>query len=185
MSVYRSALPRFFLALSFCLLAACSTHRHLGEDTWPQTMPAREDFLAVYAADEGNSAIQTEEEYLLWIVRFYQGWELYRRGWTKMTEELVSQLHDPSQAPEVREKIGIVGFKMSSEWAKKADTRTIYLRHVSVWGNALLESIERDDALNLVNRVDQDIDDLIARRITPDLISAERYYPSDPDNPFL
>jgi hypothetical protein len=167
-------------------LFACSSNKIVRQtDAWPSEMPSRAYFLKIYEADEANKKIQTKEEYLTWIVRFYSGWELYRRGWIKMTNELVAQVEDPSQVKEIRYKINRIGRLVSGEWAKKADTRTIYLRHVSIWGNALLESLDRNEALPLIDRVNQDVDDLLAHRIKADVITAERYFPVDEDDPFL
>ncbi|HSX85892.1 MAG TPA: hypothetical protein VLE50_10830 [Cellvibrio sp.] len=167
-------------------LFACSSNKIAHQtDSWPSEMPSRTYFLKVYEADDANKKIQTQEEYLTWIARFYNGWELYRRGWIKMTDELIAQVEDPNQVKEIRYKIDRIGRLVSGEWAKKSDTRTIYLRHVSIWGNALLESLDRDQALPLINRVNQDVDDLLANRINPDIITAERYFPADEDDPFL
>lgn len=167
-------------------LFACSSNRIVRQtDTWPDHMPSRAYFLRIYEADAINKKIQTQEEYLVWIVRFYTGWELYRRGWIKMTNELVAQVEDPDQINEIRHKVDRIGRLVSGEWAKKSDTRTIYLRHVSIWGNALLESLDRNEALPLINRVNQDVDDLLAHRIHTDVITAERYFPIDEDDPFL
>jgi hypothetical protein len=167
-------------------LFACSSNKVVSQaDLWPDKMPSRSYFLKVYNADETNKKIQTQEEYLTWIVRFYSGWELYRRGWIRMTDELVAQVEDPAQVKEIRHKVDRIGRLVSGEWAKKSDTRTIYLREVSIWGNALLESLDRDEALPLINRVNQDVDDLLAHRINADIITAERYFPVDEDDPFL
>ena len=169
-------------------LFACTTQsKKIAQqaDVWPKDIPSRAYFLKVYDADDGNKKIQTQEEYLTWIVRFYNGWELYRRGWTKMTNELIDQIEDPQQAKEIRVKIDRIGRLVSAEWAKKSDTRTIYTRHVSVWGNALLESLDRNEALPLVNRVNKDVSDLLAHRINADVITAERYFPVDANDPFL
>ena len=102
-----------------------------------------------------------------------------------MTNELVAQVEDPSQVKEIRYKIDRIGRLVSGEWAKKSDTRTIYTRNVSVWGNALLESLDRDQAIPLINQVNQDVDDLLAHRIKADVITADRYFPVDEDDPFL
>lgn len=167
-------------------LFACTSNKIVRQaDSWPSDMPSRAYFLNIYEADETNKKLQTKEEYLTWIVRFYSGWELYRRGWIKMTNELVAQVEDPNQVKEIRYKVDRIGRLVSGEWAKKADTRTIYLRHVSIWGNALLESLDRNEALPLVNRVNQDVDDLLAHRIEADIITAERYFPVDEEDPFL
>jgi hypothetical protein len=180
-------LTRFMAVLILASsLFACSSNKIVRQaDAWPSEMPSRAYFLKIYEADEANKKIQTQEEYLTWIVRFYSGWELYRRGWIKMTNELVAQVEDPNQIKEIRYKVNRIGRLVSGEWAKKADTRTIYLRHVSIWGNALLESLDRNDALPLINRVNQDVDDLLAHRIKADIITAERYFPVNEDDPFL
>lgn len=176
---------RLLILIAFTsTLLACSTHRS-AQDTWPDAMPSRAYFVKVYEADKINKQIQTRDEYLTWILRFYNGWELYRRGWIKMTDELVAQVQDPQQVTEIRYKIDRIGRLVSGEWAKKSDTRTIYLRHVSIWGNALLESLDRDQALPLINQVNQDVDDLLAHRIKPEVITADRYFPADEDDPFL
>ena len=169
------------------LLACSTTSNKIAReaDSWPQGMPSRAYFVKVYEADKVNKNIQTQEEYLTWIVRFYNGWELYRRGWIKMTDELVAQVDDPRQVKEIKFKIDRIGRLVSGEWAKKSDTRTIYLRHVSIWGNALLESLDRNQALPLINRVNQDVDDLLAHKINADVITAERYFPPDENDPFL
>ncbi len=172
------------LALVTSLFACTSTHR-AAQDPWPERMPSRAYFVKVYEADKINKQIQTQDEYLTWILRFYKGWELYRRGWIKMTDELVAQVNDPQQVEEIRYKIDRIGRLVSGEWAKKSNTRTIYLRHVSIWGNALLESLDRDEALPLINRVNNDVDDLLAHKISPDVITANRYFPVSEDDPFL
>jgi hypothetical protein len=174
------------LALITGLLACTTQSKKMARsDAWPEHMPSRTYFIKVYEADAVNKEIQKREEYLTWILRFYNGWELYGRGWTKMTNELLAQVKDPSQTKEIKFKIDRIGRLVSGEWAKKSDTRTIYLRHVSIWGNALLESLDRNEALPLINRVNQDVDDLLAHRINADVITAERYFPANEDDPFL
>lgn len=172
------------LLLIAVLLSACTSHK-ITDETWPQEMPSRSYFVKIYNDDKHNRSIQTEEEYIKWIVRFYSGWELYRRGWIKMTDELMAQVDNPAEAKEIKFKIDRIGRLVAGEWAKKSETRTIYLRHVSIWGNSLLESLDRGDPLPLINRINQDVDDLLAHKITPDIITADRYFPVDKDDPFI
>lgn len=166
------------------LINACTSHK-VAQEAWPQEMPPRSYFLKIYNADKENKAIQTKEEYFKWIVRFYNGWELYRRGWIKMTDELLSQIDNPEEAAEIKTKIDRIGRLVSGEWAKKSENRTIYLRHVSIWGNSLLESLDRGEPLKLINQINQDVDNLLAHNIKPDIITADRYYAPDEDDPFL
>lgn len=176
-------LPALLMLVS--TLFACSTQKLARDENWPATMPSRNYFVKAYEADEANKKVQTQQEYLTWIVRFYNGWELYGRGWTKMTNELLEQIDNPAEAKQIKTRVDRIGRLVSAEWAKKSDTRTIYLRHVAIWGNALLESLDRDQALELVTRVNQDVDDLLAHKIKPNTITAERYFPVDEEDPFL
>jgi hypothetical protein len=184
MTMFKRLVFTSYIILLTLIISAC-TSRQISEDAWPRNIPSRSYFLKVYQADHANQKIQTEEEYFTWILRFYNGWELYRRGWVKMTNELMEQVQDPSQAQEIKFKIDRIGRLVSGEWAKKSDTRTIYLRHVAVWGNALLESLDRNEALPLINRINRDVEDLLAQRIGADVITADRYYPRNEDDPFL
>jgi hypothetical protein len=179
----------FFKSLVVLMLTstlfACSSQKLARNENWPSNMPERSYFVQAYEADDANKKIQTEQEYMTWIVRFYNGWELYGRGWTKMTDELLAQIDDPAEAREIRWKMDRIGRLVSAEWAKKSDARRIYLRQVSIWGNALLESLDRDQALELVTQVDRDVDDLLAHKIKPTVITAERYFAADEEDPFL
>jgi hypothetical protein len=72
------------LALITGLLACTTQSKKMARsDAWPEHMPSRTYFIKVYEADAVNKEIQKREEYLTWILRFYNGWELYGRGWTK------------------------------------------------------------------------------------------------------
>ena len=172
------------LSAALILLNACS-HHQIARDGWPQAIPPSTYFLSIYNADSANKAIQTEDEYFTWIIRFYNGWELYRRGWTKMSNELLEQVEDPAQIKEIKFKIDRIGRLVSGEWAKKVKQRTIFTRHVAIWGNALLESLDRGEPLPLINKINQDVDDLLAHKIHPDVITAARYFPPDEDDPFF
>jgi len=176
---------QFVIILFVTLLVTACTSRHITHETWPEDMPSRSYFLDVYNADEENKQIQTQEEYFTWIVRFYEGWELYRRGWIKMTNELMAQVDNPHDAKEIKFKIDRIGRLVSGEWAKKSEKRCIYLRHVSIWGNSLLESLDRGEPLKLINKINRDVDDLLAHKLSPDVITANRYYAPDEDDPFL
>ncbi len=166
------------LTLSF---AACSTHQ-VAQDNWPADLPEHRYFQQAYDSDAANKAFQTRAEYETWVLRFYKGSAFYRRGWIKMTNELLAELPDPKQQQEAKAKMERLGIMIASEWAKKNDKRAIFTSNVAVWGNALLESIDRGVPLELINRVSRDVDNLLARKIKPDLITATRYFKPDDDS---
>lgn len=178
---------KLLLSLSLvCLLLlnGCAT-RAQKVANWPSDMPSRDFFVAHYEADLENKKGQDLDEYLLWVLRFYKGWELYNNGWTKVTEDSLHGVTNPALAQEIRTKMGLIGEGIACEWAKNKKDRRILLRHVVVWGNALVESIKRDQELLLINRVLADVNGLLASQIDLDDINAERYFPRDGDDVFM
>ncbi|MBK8185931.1 MAG: hypothetical protein IPK77_00965 [Cellvibrio sp.] len=169
------------VSLSLFLMSACT---HL-KDQWPEQVPSRSHFTNSFDQDELNKTVQTKEEYLLWIQRFYLGWEIYKRGWLKMTNELLAEVDDPKQQKIIERKMSDLGLKISREWAKKSKKRRIYTRHVAIWGNALLESLDKGESMQLINQVNDDVDALLEHRLDPKMITENRYYPQDDNNPFL
>jgi hypothetical protein len=173
-----------FILLCFALLTACTT-RLPQEASWPTDIPAREFFISHYESDLANKSGQDVDEYLLWVIRFYKGWELYRNGWSKVTEDSLYGVTDPALAQEIRNKMGLIGERIACEWAKNKKDRRILTRHVVVWGNALVESIKRDQELALINRVLADVNSLLLSQLALDDVKAERYFPRDGDDVFM
>jgi hypothetical protein len=174
---------RLVTTFGFCLilLSACT---HL-KDQWPDQVPSRSQFIKSYNSDQPNKSVQTEQEYLLWVQRFYLGWEIYRRGWLQVTDELVAEVKDPTEKRIARKKMKNLGLKISREWAKKSKHRRIYTRHVAIWGNALLESLDKGESITLIDKVTSDVNALLAHKLEPKMITENRYYPQDENNPFL
>jgi len=170
--------------LCFVLLTACATH--VPQDAnWPTDIPSRAFFVAHYESDLENRVDQDVDEYLLWVLRFYKGWELYRNGWSKVTEDSLHGVTDPALAQEIKTKMGLIGEGIACEWAKSKKDRRVLTRHVVVWGNALIESIKRDQELALINRVLADLNGLLQNQIALDDVKAERYFPRDGDDVFM
>lgn len=172
---------RFIFGLfvtSFLLLTACVSRPPQQAD-WPKDIPSRDYFVAQYEADEDNKASEDLNEYLLWVIRFYKGWELYSNGWTKVTQDSLHGVKDPLVAQEIKTKMDLIGQGIASEWPKNKKDRRIFTRHIVVWGNALIEGIKRDQELSLINRVLADVNGLIAYQVAVDDIKAERYFPRD------
>jgi hypothetical protein len=170
-----------FLIVTF--LSGC-VHQAPKEASWPNDMPSRRFFIAAFDADSENKQGQDVENYLLWVIRFYKGWELYSNGWTQTTTDSLIGVKDPVLAQEIKSKMDLIGSSIAVEWAKNKKDRRILTRHVVVWGNALIESIKRDEELMLINRVLNDINGLMENKIDIDDVKAERYYAKDKDDIF-
>ncbi|GGY69013.1 hypothetical protein GCM10011613_11660 [Cellvibrio zantedeschiae] len=175
----------FLLVISSFLLTACVSHAPQ-QANWPKDIPPRDYFVAHYENDIDNKATEDLDEYLLWVIRFYKGWELYSNGWTKVTEDALHGVKDPVVAQEIKTKMDLIGQGIASEWPKNKKDRRIFTRHIVVWGNALVEAIKRDQELPLINRVLADVNGLVAYQVAVDDIKAERYFPRDKgDDVFL
>jgi hypothetical protein len=169
--------------LACLLLVSCVSHAPK-ETQWPSDMPARSIFVAAYEADIINKPDQDLDEYLLWVFRFYKGWELYRNGWSQVINDSLIGVNDPVVAQEIKTKMEFIGLSIASEWAKNKKDRRILTRHVVVWGNALIESIKRGERLTLINKVLNDVAAILDKKIGLDEVNAERYYPKDKDDVF-
>jgi hypothetical protein len=180
-------MKKYFLAFALValnLLSGCST-RMTQQANWPKDIPSREFFVAHYEADTVNKEQESVDEYLLWVVRFYKGWELYSNGWTKVTQDSLYGVTDPVLAKEIKTKMDMIGETIACEWPKNKKDRRILTRHIVVWGNALVESIKRGQELNLINRVLADARGLVGNQVAIDDIKADRYFPQDKDDVFM
>lgn len=175
-------MSRFFILLLFAfslLIASCASRAPIHTNNWPAHLPPRDYFVAHYEADTENKASEDLDEYLLWVIRFYEGWELYNNGWTKVTQDSLRGVKDPVVAQEIKTKMDLIGRGIASEWPKNKKDRRIFTRHIVVWGNALVEAIKRDQELHLINKVLADVNGLVAYQVAVDDIKAERYFPRD------
>ncbi len=171
---YKQAIGSIIYIILFAL-SGCAINKPQ-ESSWPNELPPRAYFLDQYQQDITNKSIQSQEEYLLWIVRFYKGSDLYPNGWHNITQDIVLKLKNSPTTDNVQAKLDQLGLLISEEWAKNNKTRMINSLHVSVWGNALLKSLEQNETLHLIDRVTSDVDDLLARKLPVETILAERYY---------
>jgi hypothetical protein len=177
-------LLRIIAIISLALLfAGCATQKRI-DHGWPADIPPRSYFESVYAADTANQQVQSETDYLVWVVRYYEGWELYRRGWKKATNELLTNIDDPTETEYLTDKMAGIGRSIAGEWAKKSNRRVIHTRHVSVWGNALLEAVARGEELQLVDSIERDVNKLLDKKLPLDAITLERYYARKDDDFF-
>ncbi len=160
-----------FLSL-VCLLSACAQVKE-----WPASIPSETYFVNYYQQDTSNQEVLSKEDYLMWVQRFYVGWELYHGGWVKITQNFVDTIDDQQAKDQALSKLAEIGRLVSAEWAKHQNYRAINTRHLSIWGMALSESALREDQLNQLNRMQHDVEALLAGSMQPDDIKEDQYYP--------
>ncbi len=142
--------------------------------SWPEEIPTRDFFVEAFERDAANQQAQTRKDYLTWIVRFYRGWALYPRGWNWLTEEVVDSV-DSEQKGEVEAHMVSLGERISAEWAKDRDVRSVNTNHLMIWGDALKIAVRDGSQLDLAEKISRDVDALLAREMSPETIDLDRY----------
>lgn len=154
------------------VLPACSILQP--PDYWPDQLPPQEYFIDRYQVATDNQAYQELDSYLNWIKTFYLGSAL-SPGWLGLTEDLLYE------APAVKKqeyevKMEFLGRLIGAEWAKNNAVRLIDTRCASVWRDALIEAIERDDLENYMQRFEADVNAIFAGSLSKENIVYTRYY---------
>lgn len=156
------------------LLQGCSNTPRIA-DSWPADIPEVAYYEDTFAADVDNQQHQDKNDYLLWVVRFYDGWAFYPRGWKWLIDEVDSTVSDKDRA-QMLQLMTSLGEKISAEWSKDRRARTVNTTHLLIWGDALKLAVKDSSQLELANRISLDVDELLERRLQPDDINLDRYF---------
>lgn len=162
----------FLSCVVLMLLAACSSARVLTE--WPDTTPDQGVFLRAYNSDRNNQQAQSTVEYLTWVVRFYEGWELMPTGWNAMTPVILSDL-DTQQANEVAQLRDELGMLIAAEWAKDNEHRVIDTGMLSLWGGVMVAALEPQVRIDAIELITRDVEQLLTGELAPSRITDARY----------
>jgi len=173
-------LQSLLLWLVFFLLPGCAIQTQVEElQGWPAELPPSQPFRAAWLADTGNQGFQSEDEYLQWVQRFYQGSTLVP-GWLEVSDQVLGRLGAAEQQ-NVSRRLLPLGIRIGTEWAKDNAVRLINTRMVAVWRDALLEALRREDLEAFLLLLEQDVTALIDGNLMPDAIQFERYYTDEFD----
>ena len=164
------------ILIGFVLLLGACVSVPEKEASWSSAWPPESLFVAAYEAELDNQAVQSADNYMRWIRRFYQGWTFYSEGWDWLTDRVLVGIDDDAQRQQITQHMYSMGMRISREWAKSSDHRVINTRHLLVWGEALKLSAARDQELWLAVKVSADIDRLLAFELDPSMIKSSRYY---------
>ena len=169
-------LPRNVLLLCLVTILCGCAQTPITKSDWPDSLPLLSYYEAVYDQDAANQRIQSKHEYLTWVKRFYKGWVLHAQGWHQMTEQLLAGIDEDIERKRVYQSMTDLGQRISAEWAKDSLNRAIFTPTVATWGNALMESVSRNEVPELLDRVVADVDGLLAGEIESTAIHMGRYY---------
>lgn len=153
------------------LLAACSTA--VTPENWPELAPPYHYFREVFRGDEANRARQSEEEYLGWVRRFYEG----RRAlpsWQEMTESLSREVGEDQRL--LVQDLGFrLGRRIAAEWAKDNAVRRIDTGMLSLWGSVILSGDTPGERLQAMLAIDRDTRALLDGSLPAGEITEDRY----------
>ncbi len=162
--------PLLFLCVFFFLNSCAS----FNSENWPEELPAKQIFTEAYRSDAENQSYHTEDEYLFWIDRFYNGFNLVP-GWLGITSGILERV-ESSQRENIESQMESLGQRIGKEWARNNTIRLINTRSASVWRDALLESLNQGELHDYLDILNQDVDDILSGQLDNDEIYFERYY---------
>jgi len=154
------------------LLSACAQRSDLL--AWPAHLPHKAHFLRLYAADIPNQALQTQEQYLEWVVRFYEGSEFMALGWNAIVESVLVDLPAQEHAALSRQ-LKALGQAISGEWAKDNQVRRIDTAMLSLWGGVMQADFAPEYRVAAVAMIRQDVAQLLNARLAPEHVDEQRY----------
>ncbi len=169
------------LVISALVLCGCETIA-TKKIAWPDDIPEQSYFEHAYALDPVNQKIQPEDEYLVWVLRFYNGYNGIN-GWREITDEVITSI-DESRLKIVSGKMRNLGKQIAAEWAKDSPESLIHTPILSTWSKAAREAAKRNEVEQFADRLAADVDAILAMDIDEDTITAERYYTNLAEGPW-
>jgi len=171
----------FSVILILLTLVGCNTLTTASK--WPDDLPERQIFVNKYLSNrniKSSSASDRDiEAHLVWIIRFYKGTVLYPNGWNRVSERFLDSVNVEEDKKKLATRIKSLGILISNEWAQDNTVRRINSTNVAVWGSALRTSAERNDQINYISKVENDVNALIEGTLNSSEITYERYYQAE------
>ncbi len=162
----------WFLAVALCILSACSSTRVL--ERWPESLPEQHHFLSYYHEDADNQRVQTDVQYMTWVLRFYEGWELMPTGWQNIEENMLFDLSEQEHVL-VRAQMAELGALISAEWAKDNSVRLIDSAMLSLWGAVMQADFSSQARIAALTQIHADVRELLGGGLMAEAINEQRY----------
>lgn len=162
---------RVCVVAAFILLTSCISY---DRDRWPESLPPVEVFEEAYAEDKENRKRQQEDEYLGWVLSFYQGNLAYQSGWQDI-KAYIYAAPNAELEQQLLNAIDRLGILIGSEWSKHNDVRVIDSRMLSLWGSTIQLAPDFSTQRNMVELIAGDIDLLLNDQLGEADIVETRY----------
>jgi hypothetical protein len=161
-----------FVLAFLAVLTACAVRAP--ELQWPGGAQPRAYFETEWRSSPNDHPLQSQDEYLLWVSRFYTGYGAVP-GWLSMTAQVLQRIPAADHAA-IEARLLELGGRIGAEWAKDNAVRRLNTRSAGVWRDALLEALARNELNSYLERLSADVDALLSGELHNDAIRFERYY---------
>ena len=141
---------------------------------WPDSVPPPEVFIEVYVEDEVNQDLQSQTEYLEWMLSFYQGNLVYQSGWQDVRGNVL-EAPSAEQRAQLLAELRELGIAIGSEWAKHNDVRLIDSRMLSLWGSTIQLAADFEQQRETVELISVDVALLLCGKLAKEEIHEQRY----------
>tara|TARA_B110000444_G_C18818050_1_gene586192 strand:+ start:1011 stop:1493 length:483 start_codon:yes stop_codon:yes gene_type:complete len=141
---------------------------------WPETIPAQQVFVAVYADDAENQNLQSQTEYLEWTLSFYQGNLAYQSGWVDIRDYLI-EAPTEAQGTNLIEQLRSLGIAIGAEWSKHNDIRLIDTRMLSLWGTTIQLAGDYTQQQQQIVTIAEDVERILSGDLAKEDILDTRY----------
>lgn len=143
-------------------------------EKWPEQIPQQRYFQQLYLEDGSNQERQSEVEYLVWVARFYEGWEMMPIGWQDISESVLLDL-EPLQYRAIDGHLERIGAQISGEWAKDNAVRQIDSRMLSLWAGVMQAEFSAEYRIAAVQVIARDVDDILSGELPREQVTEDRY----------
>ena len=159
--------------ISFLCLILCAC-RNTDIPNWPSVLPEQHYFVSAYQSDIGNKAAQSQQEYLQWVLSFYEGNLVITTGWLYV-QSLVVRSAQPELKEELELHLTTLGGKIAAEWAKANEHRTIDSRILGIWGSVLQLAQGTEQRQEAIQLIAADVNALLEKELLGAEIQDVRY----------
>ena len=159
--------------ISFLCLALCGC-RNIDLPNWSSELPEQHYFVSAYQSDIGNKAAQSQQEYLQWVLSFYEGNLVITTGWLYV-QSLVVRSAQPELKEELELHLTTLGGKIAAEWAKANEHRTIDSRMLGIWGSVLQLAEGPEQQQETIPLISEDVNALLENELLAAKIQDARY----------
>lgn len=161
-----------FSTVLVMLLAGCMSSAIL--ERWPEQIPEQSYFEQLYHADDSNKARQSKVEYLTWVARFYEGWEMMPIGWQDISATVLVDL-EPMQFRMIDGYLERIGAQISGEWAKDNEVRQIDSRMLNLWASVLQAEYTPEYRIAAVQVIARDVDNILSGKLPVAKVTEDHY----------